>query len=185
MNDNDQPIDFQEARRHNVICALLEGKTMQEAADEAGISVRTLRRWKESPQFATEYEKVRREFNERLDLRLERAAASAAETLERLLTCGNPLIEMRAARTIMQSARKSAEMAETRKQLKDAVHSGAKQTDQITKLLTANKNYAQSRQELIELKHSLRHGSFKRPDWISAYTWDNIVNHNKTSPQRT
>ena len=185
MNDNDQPIDFQEARRHNVICALLEGKTMQEAADEAEISVRTLRRWKETPQFAAEYEKVRREFNERLDVRLERAAASAAATLERLLTCGNPLIEMRAARTIMQSARKSMEIAEAKKKLKDAVHAGAKQTDEITKLQATNKNYIQSRQELIELKHSLKQGSFKRPDWVSAYTWDNMVNQNKTSPQRT
>jgi len=162
----------------NAIASLLEGRTLQATADRCGINVRTLRRWIHSPDFAAEYASARREHFETVAASLQSVANEAAETLTRLLRCGDPLIELRAARAILQIAQKSLEEVEGRKKLSEAEKTNASQAVQIESLLLTNQTLQQSKMDLTTLSHSLIAGTFKRPDWISISAWDNIVHAN-------
>ena len=177
----DQPTDDHDTlteNQWNAIVSLLEGRTLQATADRCGVNVRTLRRWIHSPDFAAEYARARREHFETVTASLQSVANEAAETLTRLLRCGDPLIELRAARAILQIAQKSVEEAEDRKKLAEVEKTNTVQEAQIKNLLVANNSLQQSKEEFSTLSHSLIAGTFKRPDWISVSAWDNIIHAN-------
>jgi len=107
-DEQDEP-DVLTPQQWNAISCLLASDTLQSAADNAGINVRTLRRWLRTPVFLDEYSRTRRQHLDHVGTHLQSAAADAAATLMRLLKCGDPLIELRAAKTILQMSQKAAD----------------------------------------------------------------------------
>jgi len=81
---------------------LLQGKTLQATADICSINVRTLRRWKDEPEFTDHYAKARREQAEAFEDMVVAAATAAFETMLRHLHCGNLQAELRAAKALAQ-----------------------------------------------------------------------------------
>jgi len=92
----------------------------------------------------------------------------------RLLKCGDPLIELRAAKTILQITQKSVENIEIQKRLDDLEQTNEQQAAQISKLESENRSLHRSDSELSTLKKELKFGTFTRPDWISISAWDSI-----------
>ena len=179
LNDG---LDKLSAKQWNAIASLLEGKTLQAAADACNINVRTLRRWLHDADFSEEYTRARRQHLDNIAGSLLTAAQDAAETLMRLLKCGDPLIELRAAKAILQISQKSVENSDVQKRVRDLEKHNALQAVQIHKLEATNKLLQQSKDEYGAMSHSLITGTFQRPDWITSSAWDKIVRGN--SPNR-
>jgi len=173
QDENEQ--DKLSDKQWTAISCLLDGKTLQATADTCGINARTLRRWLHSPDFSEEYTRARRQHLDNVAANLQSAANDAAETLMRLLKCGDPLIELRAAKTILQISQKSVENAEIQKRLDDLESTNAQQAVQIRKLESENYSLNRSSSEFATLKHELKIGTFTRPDWISKSAWDSMV----------
>ena len=113
---------------------------------------------------------------------LQSAAAEAAATLERLLKCGDPVVEFRAAKAILHLVQKQAEVAALKKTVRELERTNAECNNQIERLDTAIHSLQQSRNELLEMKSSLINGTFKRPEWITQFAWEKIVrNNNRTA----
>jgi hypothetical protein len=100
------------AKYWTVIPHLVQGKSMIATAQACGINVRTLRRWMETPEFKQEYSLARREHFDMVANRLTAYADEAANTLLDLMRNGDPMMQLRAAKTIIQIAQKSAEIAQ-------------------------------------------------------------------------
>ncbi len=81
---------------------LLTERTQEKAAQKAGVSPATLRRWFRLPAFVTAYRLARRDAVESAFGQLQRGTADAVATLTRNLRCGNPSVEVRAAATIIE-----------------------------------------------------------------------------------
>ena len=173
QDENEQ--DKLSDKQWTAISCLLDGTTLQATADTCGINARTLRRWLHSPDFSEEYTRARRQHLDNVAANLQSAANDAAETLMRLLKCGDPLIELRAAKTILQISQKSVENAEIQKRLDDLESTNAQQAVQIRKLESENYSLNRSSSEFATLKHELKIGTFTRPDWISKSAWDSMV----------
>lgn len=91
-------------RKEAAIAALLMHSTLADAAPDAGVSLATLRRWLQIPEFAHAYQAARAEVVERAIGRLEAQAGEAAETLIRNLRSGRPAAEIRAAVALLSTA---------------------------------------------------------------------------------
>lgn len=89
-------------RNDAAIAALLMHSTLADAATAAGVSLATLRRWLQIPEFQLAYQVARKEVVERAIGRLEAQAHEAAETLIRNLRSGRPATEIRAAVAILE-----------------------------------------------------------------------------------
>jgi len=94
-------------KQWNAIGRLLEGKSLQAAADETGINVRTLRRWMHTPEFAENYHFARRRQIDNNAASLQAASDAGIATLLRHLTCGDKHAEFRAAKALAQINEKS------------------------------------------------------------------------------
>jgi len=116
---------------------------------------------------------------DRLSVYLQAAAIDAAETLMRLLKCGDPLIELRAARTILQASQKSVDKAETQQKMTDLKKKNEDQIEQIEKLEAENKSLLDYRDQFRKIVNTLVDGSFQRPDWITLRSWEKIVRSNQ------
>ena len=116
---------------------------------------------------------------DRLSVYLQAAAIDAAETLMRLLKCGDPLIELRAARTILQASQKSVDKAETQQKMTDLKKENEDQIEQIEKLEAENKSLLDYRDQVRKIVNTLVDGSFQRPDWITLRSWEKIVRSNQ------
>ena len=110
---------------------------------------------------------------------LQSAAAEAASTLERLLKCGDPVVEFRAAKAILHLLQKQAEVAALKKTVRELEKTNAECNSQIERLDAAVQSLQLSRNELLEIKASLINGAFKRPEWVTQYAWDKIVRNNQ------
>ena len=135
----------------------------------------------EHPQFIQDYGKAHREHLEMVSKRLQSAADVAADTLVRLLNCGIPSVELRAARTILQSTRRDAEQAELKRSTKDQERTIGHQAEEIEKLKTIIKNYEKFRNELDEIRTTMRHGTFKKPDWVTPLAWNQIISTSRAT----
>jgi len=113
------------------------------------------------------------------------AAADAADTLFRLLKCGDPVVELRAARAILQMAQKGTEAAGIKKKVGELEKTNTMQTRFIEKLEAANQALQQSKDELNELTHNLMTGTFQRPPWLTHTAWSKIVSNNAMAPIAT
>lgn len=97
-------------KQYKAIIALISEDTHQEAAEAAGISPSTLRRWQKQPAFRAEYRAERRRLMETAVGLLQSKAMAAVEALERNLNCGVASVEVRAASAILDRALKGVEL---------------------------------------------------------------------------
>jgi len=81
---------------------LLQGKTLQATADICSLNVRTLQRWLDEPEFASQYAKARRRQADAFAEIVVTAAQAGIETMLRHLNCGNLQAELRAAKALAQ-----------------------------------------------------------------------------------
>jgi hypothetical protein len=95
--------------QEGAIAALLSAPTQAEAAQQAGVSQRTLRGWLRRPDFLAAYRAARRRVLEDALSRLQAATGQATDTLVRALTCGQTGTEIKAALGILDHAVKAAE----------------------------------------------------------------------------
>jgi len=175
-------------KQWNAISCLLTCDTLQAAADSAGINVRTLRRWLRTPEFLEEYNRTRRQHLDHVGTHLQSAAADAAATLMRLLKCGDPLIELRAARTILQLSQKAADTAALEQRIVDLEDENLEQAAQIERLEAKSESNFQRAEHfenrLFELEESLKNGTYRTPRLMSKETWDSMFSGHSSSPLR-
>ena len=93
-----------------LLAALAGGRTVEAAAQQAGVSERTARRRLVDETFRQALAEARRQLLAAAIGRLADAATDAAETLRRNLTCGMPSVEVAAARAILDQARAGVEL---------------------------------------------------------------------------
>lgn len=108
------------------ILALLEHRTVQEAAKALEVNPATLWRWMAAPAFAEALREAQgRAFDDGIE-RLRGVAGAAAEALARNLKCGIPATEVRAAQIVLElgfRAREQAEFADRLAALEDRITS--------------------------------------------------------------
>src|SRR5688500_14763523 len=101
-----------QTNREKAIIALLSTDTVKEAAEECGLSVRTLYGYLADPAFVSEFRSHRRDLMDATLARLQKASDSATDTLRRNLNCGTPSAEIRAAQIILDSSLKGIELTD-------------------------------------------------------------------------
>jgi len=89
-------------RDDGLILALARGRTVRQAAQEAGFSERTAHRRLDDPEFRRRVSVVRSELMERAGRLLSDAAIKAVDVLRALLESDADTIRLAAARTILQ-----------------------------------------------------------------------------------
>jgi hypothetical protein len=99
-------------RQEEAIGALLRSRSIRKAAAAAGVSDRTLRNWLAAPGFADAYRAARRQLVQHAVCQVQRATGRAVRTLVRLLSCGHPSVEARAAATLLDTALRGIEQEE-------------------------------------------------------------------------
>lgn len=104
-------------KQEKAIAALMSSPTITEAAKAARIGERTLYAWLDDPAFSAAYRAALREALSYATGRLQRLSSAAADTLERLLTCGKPAIELGAARSVFEFAIKVTEIEDLQQRL--------------------------------------------------------------------
>jgi hypothetical protein len=104
------------AQQGDAIDALLREPEVEAAAAMAGVSADTLREWLTSPQFRARYRAARQEAVDDAVARLEHLVGSAVETLARNLMCGDPAVEVEAARVVLEGVLTTADRRGTREQ---------------------------------------------------------------------
>lgn len=91
------------------IIGLLTEPTLERAAKQARISLSTLCRWLQTPEFQARYQVARRQAFEQAMVRLQNVATEAVETLRENLSCQDPNVQVRAALGILGRATQAAE----------------------------------------------------------------------------
>ncbi len=104
-------------KQEQAIAALLQHRTIADAARASGISEKTLWRWLQLPDFAAAYRAARRQVVERAVSELQAACGEAVETLKRNLHCENPAVEIRAAQIILEQAIKGVELMDLQERI--------------------------------------------------------------------
>jgi hypothetical protein len=95
--------------QENALNALLASASITDAAQNCGLSEKTLRRYLADADFQKEFRAARRVVFEQNIVRLQSLHAGAVATLERNLNCENPSVEVRAAQIIIEGNRKDFE----------------------------------------------------------------------------
>jgi hypothetical protein len=101
------------------VLALARGAGTSHAADEAGVTSRTIQRWLLNPDFAAEVRSTRRDLIDRAVGELAASATLAARTLREALGDRSAAIRVRAARSLLQHVRELTEFAEAEARLAD------------------------------------------------------------------
>jgi hypothetical protein len=116
-------------RQEKALIALLSVGTIAKAAEQAGVSERTLRHWLATPQFASEYRARRMQVVEQAIGTLQSASVQAVDTLVRNLQCGKPASEIAAANSLLERSTAAVELfdlaqrvAELEERLKGGTH---------------------------------------------------------------
>src|SRR5262249_19318246 len=97
-------------QRERAVTALLLWPTIAEAAQDAGVSERTMRRWLSEPNFLAEFGRARREALALAVSRLEQASGIAVTKLVELLGDDDTKVVLRAAVSVLSLAVKGNEM---------------------------------------------------------------------------
>ena len=92
------------------IAALLTGHDAALVSKSAGVSLRTLARWRRDPLFAAALREARLGVMESATAKLRGAASAAVATLTALLDSDRPSVRARAAESILSHAYKAAEI---------------------------------------------------------------------------
>jgi len=86
-----------------VALALAQGATSDKAGETAGVSGRTVRRWREDPDFEAQVQEARRAILAEAVAALGSAAREAVDTLRAALSEESPSIRVRAAVAIISA----------------------------------------------------------------------------------
>lgn len=98
-------------KAEKLIAALLCSPTIEAAAEVAGISYSTAKRWLRDPDFAEQYRQARRSSMDVATAQLQQAVAESVETLREIQTSGeSEAARVSAARTIIDNALRSREL---------------------------------------------------------------------------
>jgi predicted DNA-binding transcriptional regulator AlpA len=97
MSEKNEKIKGQE----KALIALLQSGNIREAAKVAGLSEKTLYRYMADPEFLAKYRAARRSCVEAAVSEIQALMIEAVAGLRRNLTCGRPIVEIRAARILL------------------------------------------------------------------------------------
>jgi len=104
-----------EQKMEQGIAALLSHRNVEDAARAVGISVNTLRRWMQVPEFQAAFREARQKILSQAIGQLQSAAGAAAKTVLKIMV--DPTvpagIRLRAAEIVLEQAVKAGEMEET------------------------------------------------------------------------
>jgi transposase-like protein len=93
------------------VAALLNNRTIEEAAREAGISARTLLRWMKKPDFRESWHEARRDSVSQATSRLQQASGVAVNTLLKGMVDPTVTISrIRAAQSVLALSHKGLEL---------------------------------------------------------------------------
>ncbi len=97
--------------QQRAILALLQARSVPEAAEQAGVGTRTLERWlAEDPAFIREFRSTRTRVTEEAIAQLQGSAVEAVECLRRNLhDPAPPSVQVRAAVSILEHAMRAVE----------------------------------------------------------------------------
>lgn len=103
-----------EQKMEQAIAALLSHRNVEVAARSVGISVNTLQRWMQVPEFQAAYQAARRKLLSQAIGRLQDAAGAAATTLLKIMMDPNvPAgVRLRAAEVVLDQVVKAGEVEE-------------------------------------------------------------------------
>jgi hypothetical protein len=99
------------------IAALLNSKSIEEAAQTVGVHERTLKHWLTKPAFRKAYRTARRQLVEVALSRLQSVLGKAVATLEDLLDASHPGVRLGAAKAILEQCNKAVELDDLAEQL--------------------------------------------------------------------
>ncbi|HML75431.1 MAG TPA: helix-turn-helix domain-containing protein [Anaerohalosphaeraceae bacterium] len=101
-------------KQEQAILALLDSKSIREAARKAQVSERQLFRWIKEPVFDAAYRKARAKIFETSVSRLQAVSTKAIDTLEKVLDSkkAHPSTKVSAARCVLENVRKAVELDE-------------------------------------------------------------------------
>jgi hypothetical protein len=108
VSERDRPQNLT-AAQYRALTVLLTGGTAEAAAEAAGVSGRTLRRWQLSAEFADAMRSEARESFRQAHTQLLAAGLEAVAALRQALRTGSPAGKIRAARTLLELGLKVAE----------------------------------------------------------------------------
>jgi hypothetical protein len=97
------------AAQYRALTVLLTGGSSEAAAEAAGVSGRTLRRWQLSAEFADALRSEARESFRQAHTQLLAAQAEAVQVLRQALRTGSSAEQIRAARTLLELGLKVSE----------------------------------------------------------------------------
>jgi hypothetical protein len=108
-----------EQKMEPAIAALLSHRSVEDAARAVGISVNTLRRWMQVPEFQAACREARRKILSQAIGQLQNAAGAASKTVLKIMV--DPAvpagIRLRAAEIVLEQAVKAGELEETEDRL--------------------------------------------------------------------
>jgi hypothetical protein len=110
------------AKQEAAIAALLTAPNLEKAAEQAGVSISTLKRWRKDNSFRQAYAAARAEILERTTALLLDTSKFAVATLRKCLTSGKESDRIRAANAILSHAMKSVELNDLAERLAELEH---------------------------------------------------------------
>jgi hypothetical protein len=118
-------------KQEAAIAALLTHRSVDEAAQAAGVGATTLGRWLKLPEFQAEYRKARRAAFGQAVARLKQGTSAAATTLLKTMIDPNTpaSVRVRAAECVMSHAAKAIEIEDIEARVA-TLEQGAQKTEQ-------------------------------------------------------
>jgi transposase-like protein len=104
-------------KQETAVAALLSCDTVAEAARDCGVSEATLFRWLQEPTFRERLQAAQRAVLQGAISDLQGVTQDAVATLRRLLTCGTPAVECRAAMAVLDTAIRASELQDLDRRL--------------------------------------------------------------------
>jgi DNA-binding MarR family transcriptional regulator len=80
---------------------LVAGKSYVEAAEELGISSKTIQRWMTQPHIAEAYRQLRENIADYIRLQIEQLATKAIKALDDSLECEAPAVRLKASQLVL------------------------------------------------------------------------------------
>ena len=108
-----------DTNKQKALTALLNSPTITDAAKTCGLSEATIYRYLSEDDFKKEYRKAQRQVIENSITQIQRITFKAVETLEKNLTCGNPQVEVSAARIVLDNSLKAVETMDILERLEE------------------------------------------------------------------
>src|SRR5262245_59798908 len=107
------------ARMRSAAVAYLSARTLDEAAAQVGIAVRTLKTWLADPDFRRELRATQRRLLEQGLGQLQAATGDAVATLRDCLSADRPCDRIRAAGTVLDAALRGVQLLDLVEQVKE------------------------------------------------------------------